>query len=149
MDASDYLSEEMQFGVQFHLLMSRIDTSADIEPQLSNAINAGEVSTENRERLTNKLGALLNRQEYMDLFAGSTEILSEQTIILSKNELARPDKIIVKAKETILLDYKTGVPSSKDEKQINSYRRTLESMGYPHVSSYLFYTATNELRFVG
>ena len=113
------------------------------------AIDAGEVSIENRKRLREKLDSLLNREEYIALFAGSTEILSEQAIILSENEIARPDKIIVKPNETVLLDYKTGVPSAKDEKQINSYRNTLESMGYPQVSSYLFYTATNELRLVG
>jgi ATP-dependent exoDNAse (exonuclease V) beta subunit len=146
---SNYLSEEMQFGVQFHLLMSRIDSPDAIESELSTAIDAGEVAVENRVSLKEKLTTLLNRKEYANLFSGHTKILSEQAIILTQSEIARPDKIIVKPEETILLDFKTGIPSAKDEKQINAYRETLESMGYPKVSSYLFYTATNELRLVG
>lgn len=146
---SDYLSEEMQFGLQFHLLMSRIDKHTSIDRELESAINVGEVSKSNEAALKEKLDALFNREDYLSLFDGDHSILSEQAIILGGNELIRPDKVIVKKNETIVLDYKTGLPSKKDEKQINEYKSALESMGYPKVSSYLFYTALDELRLVG
>ena len=139
----------MQFGLQFHLLMSRIDKRTSIDKELESAINVGEVSKSNEAALKDKLDALFNREDYLSLFDGDHSILSEQAIILGGNELIRPDKVIVKKNETIVLDYKTGLPSKKDEKQINEYKSALESMGYPKVSSYLFYTALDELRLVG
>ncbi len=147
--ANDYLSEEVQFGLQFHLLMSRIDDLDQIEKELTSTIDGGEVAKSNESRLRTKLNDLFKRDDYLNLFSGDHEILSEQAIILNSKEVIRPDKIIVKQNETILLDFKTGIPSAKDEKQINQYKSTLESMGYPNVSSYLFYTSIDELRLVG
>jgi hypothetical protein len=82
------------------------------------------------------------------LFTDAFEVLNEQSIILDEKTTKRPDKIILKKNETIILDYKTGIPSAKDEKQISEYVATLQKMGYPNVKGYLFYTALNKLKVV-
>jgi ATP-dependent exoDNAse (exonuclease V) beta subunit len=147
--AQDYLSEEMQFGVQFHLLMSRIQELSEVDSVLKSGIDSGEVSATNENSLREKLQILLKRADYTDLFKGATKILSEQAIIYDHQEMARPDKLILKPAETIILDYKTGLPSTKDEKQVRAYQKVLQTMGYPDVRSYLFYTSINELRLIG
>jgi CRISPR/Cas system-associated exonuclease Cas4 (RecB family) len=80
------------------------------------------------------------------LFENALEILNEQSIILDEQTIRRPDKLILKEHETIILDYKTGIPKQKDEKQMLEYILTLEKMELPSVKGYIFYTHNNELR---
>lgn len=143
---SNYLSNEMQFGLQFHLLMSRIESVEDIPNVLNTGIQEGEIEFKNANELSIKLIDLFNSSDYISLFEGKKEVLNEQTILVDATTTLRPDKIIIKENETIIIDYKTGIPSAKDLKQINQYKSTLELMGYPKVSCYLFYSSNNELK---
>ena len=46
----------------------------------------------------------------------------------------------------IIFDFKTGIPKSRDQKQVDRYKETLENMGIKNVQGYLFYTATGVLQ---
>jgi ATP-dependent exoDNAse (exonuclease V) beta subunit len=146
--SNNYLSEEMQFGNQFHLLVSLVDHSSEIETTIDKLIQKGEISAVNKATLKEKLGQLYSQSDYQKLLDGKIDVLNEQSIIVDETTIIRPDKIILKENETIVVDYKTGIPSQKDEKQILDYKSTLEKMGYPKPSCYLFYTSINELRLV-
>ena len=146
--SNNYLSEEMQFGTQFHLLVSLVDNFSEIESTIDKLIQKGEISSGNKTMLKDKLDQLYSRSDYQVLLDGKIDVLNEQSIIVDETTIIRPDKIILKENETIVVDYKTGIPSKKDEKQILNYKSTLEKMGYPNPSCYLFYTSINELRIV-
>ena len=143
---STYLSSEMQFGLQFHLLISRIEKIEDIEPMINAAIQEGEVESKNTKQLTIKLKELLDSTDYISLFKNKKDVINEQAILIDSTTTLRPDKIILKEDETIIIDYKTGIPNQKDQKQVNTYKQVLEEMGYPKVCCYLFYSSINELR---
>jgi len=144
----DFLSDEMQFGIQFHLLTSRIENQESIEKEIAEAVNSGEVSVSNAAMLSENLNELFRLPEYTELLHGNSQILNEQAILVDSTTISRPDKIVVKENETIVIDFKTGIPGAKDEKQIRSYKSTLEAMGYPSVTCYLYYSSINELRLV-
>ena len=91
---------------------------------------------------------LFNNQDYLNLLEGNIKILNEQDIIINETSILRPDKIIFKKNETIIVDFKTGLPKNSDNKQVKEYQLILEKMKYPNVKVYLFYTAINELRIV-
>ena len=146
--SKDYLSKEMQFGIEFHLMASRIENKNTIDTVLDNAIQIGEVANKNKKALHDKLHNLFDLEEYEVLFENATSVLNEQSLILDENTVVRPDKIIVKEFETIIIDYKTGIPSAKDQKQVNQYKTVLEAMSYPKVQCYLFYSSLGELRLV-
>lgn len=145
----NYLSDEMQFGLQFHLLASRIDHASQIEHSIEKGIKEGEIDRAHKDGLAKKLHELLHLEAYTSLFSGAVQVLNEQDIITDAQTTIRPDKIILRNDATIIIDYKTGIPSSKDEKQILNYQRALEEMQYPSVQSYLFYAGIGELRRVG
>ena len=145
----DYLSAEMQFGIQFHLLASRTEDLNDIDENISEAIASGEVDSSNSTELKLKLKELLSMTDYTKLFQNKTSVLNEQAFLVDVNTLARPDKVILKENETIIIDYKTGLPTQKDVKQINGYKQLLNQMSYPNVKCYLYYSALGELKNVG
>lgn len=146
LNTADFLSDEMQFGIQFHLLTSRIENKESIQKKIDEAINSGEVSVSNSESLLKNLNELFELPQYAQLLENNVQILNEQAILVDANTISRPDKIVVKQNETVVIDFKTGIPAAKDEKQILKYKSTLEAMNYPTVSCYLYYSALNELR---
>ncbi|HIP31197.1 MAG TPA: hypothetical protein EYG86_00400 [Crocinitomicaceae bacterium] len=145
----EYLSAEMQFGLQFHWLASKIESKDEVEIELEKAINEGEVEFSNKKELSKKLNELFSLDEYTELFKDKIKVLNEQAFLVDEKTSLRPDKIIIKEKETIVIDYKTGIPNAKDEKQVRGYCDLLDEMGYPDVKGVLFYSGLGELRRVG
>ena len=76
---------------------------------------------------------------------GANEILSEQSIILGRDSLKRPDKIIFKDEETIIIDFKTGSKKEKDFEQLQEYVLILKEMELPLIRGYLYYTQSKEM----
>jgi len=142
----EFLSSEMQFGLQFHLLASKIESITEIDTEIQKCVNEGKVDSSNVKQLQKKLVDLFSLKDYTSLFHNKTGILNEQAFLIDENTTVRPDKIILKEQETIVIDYKTGIPNAKDEKQILGYANLLSEMKYPNVRCYLFYSALGELK---
>lgn len=140
------LSEQQRYGNQLHLLLSLVTDLNDIEPQMKSLKDSGEVEAEFETRLSADLQHIFGMKDYQELLKDATKILNEQGIIISATETRRPDKIILKTEETIVIDYKTGIPNAKHLKQVQVYADTLREMGYPNVRGIVFYTG--ELRLV-
>ncbi len=149
LETENYLSNEMQFGIQFHLLASKIDVDSSIEEVIKKCIDEGEIDQTNAKELNLKLHELINSTEYRSLFENKIDVLNEQSFIVNSTTNIRPDKIILKQDETIIIDYKTGMPENKDIKQITTYKAVLSEMEYPNVRCYLYYSSLGELRLVG
>lgn len=145
LDQTDFLSDEMQYGIAFHLIVSRVNNADEISSSIADAIAAGEVRSENKEALEKSVNLLWSNEDYRNLIDNASEILSEQTILLPKGEVIRADKIALSKDLTSVIDFKTGIPSPKDTKQVLHYSKILEEMGYPNVHSYLHYSTANKL----
>jgi ATP-dependent exoDNAse (exonuclease V) beta subunit len=145
----DFLSDEQRYGNQFHLAISSIHAKNEIETILRQFIQTGEIEQAFEEQLKQDLKKLFETESYNQLFESAVDILSEQSVIISRNEQIRPDKIIVKSDKTVVLDYKTGQPSKKHIKQLEQYRSVLQKMNYPSVEAHLFYIKNFQLVKVG
>ena len=142
---SDYLSKEQRFGNQFHLAMSLVNTENECTKIIQQLLKEGELELEFSKEIESKIEGIFRLAEFQELFEGAEEVLNEQSIIMDELTTKRPDKIILKQNETILLDYKTGIPKEKDARQMREYISTLIEMELPAVKGFLFYTHTNEL----
>lgn len=143
---SEFLSDEMHFGRSFHLLVSRLERKEDIQTQIQAAVDSGEITDSETAVLSKSLILLFENEEYVGLFQDSIQILNEQEILVDAAHFIRLDKLILYKDRTVLLDFKTGLPGSKDVNQVEKYVRILNQMEYPNVSAYLYYSALNELR---
>lgn len=140
------MSEEQRFGSQFHFAISQINAEQEIEKTISGLIKEGLIESEFETKIIHSLHTLFQSTEYTKLIANATKILNEQSLIVSKNEQLRPDKIIFKPTNTIVVDYKTGIPSKKDIAQVRMYKKVLTEIGYPNVEGCIFYTNENRLQ---
>jgi CRISPR/Cas system-associated exonuclease Cas4 (RecB family) len=50
----------------------------------------------------------------------------------------------MKTDEIAIVDFKTGLPKENDKKQVYSYMKALQNMGYSNVRGHLYYTAKRE-----
>jgi ATP-dependent exoDNAse (exonuclease V) beta subunit len=140
------LTDAQRYGNQLHLLLSVLINPTDIEAQLKFNLDSGLIEHTFEDRLRADLNEVLSHKAYVELFQDAEKIWSEQAIIISATETKRPDKIILKNDETIVIDFKTGMANEKHLKQVLVYVNTLREMNYPNVRGIVFYTG--DLRMV-
>lgn len=141
----DDMSEQQRYGNQLHYLLSQVESLEKLDDILLESILNGQVEQVFEADLRDEMHAILSLTDYQNLLNNATEILREQAIVISASETKRPDVIIKKENETIVLDYKTGMPNGKYIKQLKNYCATLREMDFPNVRGVVFYTGLKQL----
>ena len=137
--------EERLFGVYFHALMASVDTIDALESALSALINNGIVQVSMRDSLLEVASCFFDVANEKDLYKNAEKILNEHPILLPSGNTLRPDKVIVRNLDVVVLDFKTGKKEVKDHKQVKEYKRNLEEIFKKKVVSMLYYSKTKEL----
>jgi len=57
----------------------------------------------------------------------------------------RPDRVMIKGTELVVVDYKTGSKSDKDNAQVRGYLKDFIKMGFANPKGYLWYISNNEI----
>lgn len=60
-------------------------------------------------------------------------------------QVRRPDRVMMKDDETIVVDFKFGKKKEEYHTQVREYISLLNEMGHPNVKGYLWYVFANEL----
>ena len=122
-------------GIIMHEYFSMIDERGEIE---------GNVEPEIRELIRKKLATV----EKYGWFNGDYTIYKECEIISPSGAVFRPDRVMVRADEAFVIDYKFGeyLPeNSKYVRQIRNYMRLLSSMGFSRVQGALWYVTEDKV----
>ena len=145
-DIDESIEEQRRYGRQLHYILSELEHFNDSTEAIEILEKKGLIEKAFSERLLQDIQHITSNKMYEELHRGKRQVINEQSIIISESEVKRPDKIIVKDHETIVLDFKTGLKTSKDLKQIKNYCEILEQMNFPNVRGIILYT--QELEFV-
>ena len=78
-------------------------------------------------------------------FEESIKGYNEQSILINGANTLRPDKIIERRDDVIVVDFKTGSASPKHNEQVWNYKSVLEDVFDKPVKSILYYTQQNQL----
>jgi len=81
-------------------------------------------------------------------YSGSWELYNECAIIYREKgvlQTRRPDRVMMKDGEVIVVDFKFGKKRKTYNKQVKEYMDLLSDMGYEHIRGYLWYVFNNEL----
>jgi len=135
------LNTARRFGNQLHEALSVINNTEEIPNTLDWLYKEGRIEFQFLDQLSKELSVILENHAYQSLLRDALKISNEQTILIGPNESKRPDKIIFKEHETIVIDFKTGLATSKNEKQVELYKKILSEMNFPNVKGFLFYTS--------
>lgn len=136
-------------GSILHEVLARAADPEDISVVLAEMLNEGFFREEELRSLEQQATTVLAHAELQQLLNSSTETVSEKSIIDRDGKSYRPDKVLISDNEVIVIDYKfTQKESPAHIKQVHGYRALLQEMGYPSVSTYLFYANSGELKLV-
>lgn len=126
-----------KFGTEMHLFLSKIELEKSASEILNILITKGQISPSNREKIEIQFSRLLKDTEIKTLLLAKG--IYEQDILLPDGNSVRPDKLIIKDKEAIIVDFKTGKPNENHAIQMANYKAVLTQMGF-EAKGYLLYT---------
>lgn len=146
-DNNDYISR----GNLLHYIFSLIQTTDDKDYALEQARGRGLFSTNaEEEEMARLVSKRLSDPQAREWFDGSWRIFSECTILRHDEQGSltqhRPDRVMTRDNETIVIDYKTGKYLKKYDKQVGDYMKALCAMGHTNVRGYLWMLSDGQVR---
>jgi ATP-dependent exoDNAse (exonuclease V) beta subunit len=133
------ISAKSDFGILLHHILSRIIFSEDTEKVIRESLHSRMISIEQSEEIKNIATAVLEICEPHKWFSHEWKIKTEAEMLLPDGAVIRPDRVMIKDKKAVLLDYKTGEEEHFHELQLNAYEKNLLTAGYENVEKYLLY----------
>jgi ATP-dependent exoDNAse (exonuclease V) beta subunit len=131
--------KNFQWGNLVHTAFSRIRNAGDEENVLQKMNDDGLIDQQQMDKLLVKVRQLLSDPLIRPFFHPDNEIRIEAEILKGNGTVYRPDRVIIREKESVVIDFKTGKPSKEQEKQITLYGKLLRELGYTKVSKYLVF----------
>lgn len=132
------------WGILIHQVLSYMKTSGDKDAAVAKILSEGMITEEQKEKIYNHLEKILNNTDIRMWFSPENKVKAETDILLPDGRLLRPDRVIIKDKEAIVIDYKTGIEKEEHKRQLIKYAETLIQMGYSTVSKFLLYISNDD-----
>ncbi|MGC8802166.1 MAG: 3'-5' exonuclease, partial [Bacteroidales bacterium] len=140
------LAQTMQYGNVMHRLFQYIRYFDDINRAVDILIAEGLLSSRNREASIAWLRDLLTRPEVASWFSPEWKIYTEATVVAPSQHPYRPDRVMIKDNQAIVVDYKFGtIELSSYKSQLKTYMNFLKGMGYLFVEGYLWYVQLDKI----
>ena len=106
-------------------------------------------SKEQAEQIEKLARWALAHPQVKDWYDGTWDLYNECSIIYTDKagnfQTRRPDRVMMKGKKVIVVDFKFGKKKENYNRQVKEYMNLLTSMGYADVKGYLWYVFENEL----
>jgi len=149
-DASDDdRSEYVRLGNLYHAILSQVGTPADVSVAITRLQQQGVVNGDNVEKIRGFIEKRIFSEKVREWFDGSWQLHNEAEIFYTdaqgKKRKVRPDRVMTKDGEAVVVDYKFGRPNAEHKAQVSEYVRLLADMGYHPVSGFLWYVYDNHI----
>lgn len=131
---------QRDYGTLMHEIVSGVQTIDDVEPALQKYYLSGEITAEQCDELNEILHQYLSNELVAEWYSGEYRVLNEVQILQPKGTFVRPDRVMIKGKEVIVIDYKFGEKENKKYiRQVKFYADQIRKMGYIDVKAYICY----------
>lgn len=134
-------------GILIHNVLAGIKNGADVEKIINSLIKTGEINNDEAANLRDEVNDIMECEEFKCIFNDDYKVLNERDIIFSSEnsaEIIRPDRVMIKDREAVIVDYKTGSMEDEHSKQLKKYLKAYAEMGYS-VKGFIAYTADRRL----
>jgi ATP-dependent helicase/nuclease subunit A len=139
---NEMLMQKIRYGVHMHAVLSRLKYFSGLSFAMDEIFFEGLITTEEREPLKQQIEALMQMSTVRNWFDESWDVRTEVPILLPGGAESRIDRLMLKGKTAIVVDFKTGDPKKEDQQQVFTYMQTLRQMNFFDVSGYLLYLKT-------
>ncbi|MGL4956133.1 MAG: UvrD-helicase domain-containing protein [Bacteroidales bacterium] len=147
---------QQESGTMWHKIFEQIITTDDITNAIETQVNEGTIKASDFDNIHAQLTSMLTQPLVADWFSGKWEVHTERNILLpptlrNKHHLIkRPDRIMLRPNEAIVVDYKFGLQQkTAHTTQLQSYIDCLRQMGYTKVQGFVWYVNLEQVQAVG
>lgn len=133
-------NEKVRIGLFVHELLSKINTEKDIDKVLEAYVLEGQITLDERAEIKSDLMKIIT--DHSEFFDEKWKVINEKDIMITENgvsQIYRPDRLLENNEGYVILDFKTGQPTEKDERQIQTYKNVLEKLGRKVLKTKLIY----------
>jgi len=131
-------------GIVLHELLSVINNFDETDSLIEKMIYEGKISADDKMKISADMEKIKSNPLIMEWFGNSAEVKSEKEIILKDGSILRPDRVIIKEDEAVVIEYKTGIARDEHKMQVMKYIRVLSEMGYEKVKGFIVYIGSSE-----
>ena len=143
-------SQYIRQGQLLHTLFASIDTKEDLIAAIERLLFEGVIeSAEKAQEIYEIAERALNLDEVKDWYSGEWTLYNECSIIYNdeqgKMQTRRPDRVMMKDDEVVVVDFKFGKKKPEYSTQVREYMSLLSEMGYTDIKGYIWYVYSGEL----
>ncbi|MDO9551181.1 exodeoxyribonuclease V subunit beta [Rhodonellum sp.] len=137
--------QKQDFGLLVHEILEKSATLEDTQLILNTFVYEGRLTEKDKTEVERQLGRLFANPLFSSWFDTEGILLSEQGILLPGGKLKRPDRIILKDAEAIIIDFKTGEAYEKHVKQVQEYMGLVGTLTQKKVTGFICYLENGEI----
>ncbi|HEX2921485.1 MAG TPA: UvrD-helicase domain-containing protein [Bacteroidales bacterium] len=142
---AEEIRKRISYGKIMHEVFENINTVDDINASVRKLVLEGKLPETESQAVIEKITNLLNDSRVKEWFAPGANAMRESGIILTSGNIRRPDRVILKDGNAIIIDFKFGEEKEDHIKQIELYRSLLIDMGYENTTAYVWYVDKNKV----
>ncbi|MDD3803538.1 MAG: UvrD-helicase domain-containing protein [bacterium] len=116
-------------GIILHEMLAGVKRPDDIERAVERALKRGLVSSDERNEYKKRITEIVLSEEFNEFFGEFDKVYTERELVY-KNEVLRADRVMIKGKSAIIVDYKTGEEKKKNIEQVENYVNAYRELGY-------------------
>ncbi len=136
----DAKTTRINHGNLMHELFEHMITGDDLEYAVNRLLIKGKISAGLANEMKKEASEMLSDPLAQNWFNRKWEVKTEADILLKNRKVRRPDRVMLKDKNAIVVDYKFGeVEEESYKSQIRQYMKYLMEMGYTSVRGYIWY----------
>lgn len=133
------VAQKINYGLLMHEILAEVALKSDLPKVIRQYLFSGVLSKQEAEVLEEKLEKVLDHPEASGWFEEGWEVRTEVPILPLSGKLNRLDRVMIKGKHAVVVDFKSGAVQEKYKLQVKRYAQLLREMGYEPVDGYVFY----------
>jgi hypothetical protein len=129
-----------------HEIISKINTKDDLGDVLNLYTLSGDITEAEKPNIHNVLFDFISKEETSAWYSGAYKVLNEVDILQPNGQICRPDRVMIKDGEVIVIDYKFGEKEDKKHlRQVKFYMSRIAKMGYLQISGFVCYATLGKI----
>ena len=147
-DQNQEASTNRRLGILMHSIMCEATNAESVIENIDSALKAGKINEEQAEELKAVIKREFSRECVAEWFNEEWDSIRNENDIICQEIIGtrRPDRVMIRGKRAIVVDYKFGVEKNRRyTKQMAEYMRLLQKMGYTETQGYVWYLTLGEL----
>lgn len=132
-------------GNRVHEYLAQIITMGDMKKVALQIQNNHILSAAEKSKLTAQINGIITHLDFKPYFDTDYKVITERAILSPNGKTKIPDRLLIKDREAIIIDFKTGTKQDHHKNQVDGYASLLQEMDFQVIKKILMYTDSMEL----